>query len=1211
MDNSLNNPTKSSLNELISDPINVWSVIDTYFRDNTYYKSQHQLDSFNEFIYSKINGIQHIIKRGNPLMIYKEALNPDATQYKYEIEIYFGETLDEKGGIIPNIENIFVSSPNEYTEERSKYMYPNIARLKGYTYKSNIFCNIAVKYTDNEKNKITIKNFEKVDIGAIPIMVHSKRCVLHNLDHVKLSELGECPYDQGGYFIINGKEKVVISQEKKVNNILYINSSFEPGVILEANIKSISNEGFQSSRTNMVSLMEKKININDKYTVPRILVRILGFDNRIPICILFRALGVESDKHIFSLIKNDNDDPKLSLKLNELFHYSIRDAQPVYTQRDALKLLATLTKGKDIINVIDILNNNFIPHYTTYNEKSTFLGYVVRQLLLTRVGAINQTDRDSYANKRIDLAGSLLLELYRELWANFQRSCSLKIDHEYKFNFKEGYDFSEIIHEQNQKRIFDNKSMNSIVRSFGAAFGTGVSARKGIVQELNRLSMLGTLSNIRRLCYPLPAGSKSIGPRKLHNSQWGFVCPSESPDGANVGIINHLTIVAQVSSNIETGGIYEALLDFGVVPLISIIPKDLSNLCKVFLNGKLLGLHNNPPLLKKIMRLLKLNSIINCLTSIVWDTELNEIQIFCDSGRIVRPVFSLKDDQSNALLAGDLTLLSSWKKATHGYMHSIKGDNISITTNDYFKEELNDIKEKNLDFIKFLEENQSVIEYIDPYESNYALIARDYRSIDKAYTHCEIHSSLILSAVTLNIPFPEHSQAPRNVFSSQQTKQAVGVYTSAYNTRFDTFAHVLHYPQKSIVTTKYKKYTDVDKLPYGVNCIVAIASYSGYNQEDAVILNKTSVQRGMFQSVYFRSYQDSEEVNNGTMTYFGNPKNQSNIKKSNLSKFSKLDENGFVKENEYVTADDAIIGKCTKKEGDKGSYTDVFGTSVKFGTSGTVDKVIIYENKDSLRTCKVRIRKIKIPDIGDKFSSRPGQKGVCGMLLEEKDMPFTKEGIVPDLIVNPHAIPSRMTINQLLEMVLGKSCCLSGNLGDATPFQNNDINDYTKLLESYGYEGKGNEIMYSGITGDQLKTSIFIGPIYYQRLKIMVADKMHSRATGPVQALIRQPASGRANNGGLRIGEMERDSILSHGLSRFLGESVMERSDKYKVQINEATGLIDYSNDNSKKSFISVPYAMKMLLQELQAMSIYPRIQVNDTIENPAVFKYLIDNVVR
>jgi len=231
------------------------------------------------------------------------------------------------------------------------------------------------------------------------------------------------------------------------------------------------------------------------------------------------------------------------------------------------------------------------------------------------------------------------------------------------------------------------------------------------------------------------------------------------------------------------------------------------------------------------------------------------------------------------------------------------------------------------------------------------------------------------------------------------------------------------------------------------------------------------------------------------------------------------------------------------------------------------------------------------------------------MLLDEKDMPFTKDGIVPDLIMNPHAIPSRMTINQFLEMILGKCCCLSGHLGDATPFQNNEITDYTKLLESWGYEGQGNEVMYSGITGEQMKTSIFIGPIYYQRLKMMVSDKMHSRGTGPVQALIRQPASGRGNNGGLRIGEMERDSILSHGLSSFLQETMMERSDKYSVQINESTGLIDHSSSNSKKVLISVPYAMKMLLQELQMMSIYPRLEVSSMIENKPVLQYLVDNL--
>ena len=1183
--------------------VDTWSIIDTYFRDTHYYKSQHQLDSYNEFIYSEINGIQHIIKRGNPLLIYKEPLNTDGTEFKYEMEIYFGETLNEnqeEGLFNDKVENIFVSSPIEYDGE-SKYMFPNIARLKGYTYKSNIFCNIGVKYKNNETSKITIVNFPKVNIGSIPIMVHSKRCVLHGLDSVKLSELGECPYDQGGYFIINGKEKVIISQEIKVNNILYINSSPEDNITLQATIKSVSKEGFQSSRTNYLYLQETRVTPKNPYKVNRITVRVLGLDIKVPLFVMFRALGIETDKLILSYIIKNEDDGNLKNQLLNILRYSIKDTQPVFTQRDALRLLAMNTKGKDIINVIDILNNNLFPHYTTYKEKGLFLAYITRQLLLTHLGVIKQTDRDSYSNKRIDLAGPLLLELYRELWAIYQRNCSLKIDHEYKFNFKEGHEFSNIVNDQNFRRIFDSKIMDNISKSFGASFGTGISSRKGIVQDLNRISMLGTLSHLRRLSYPMASGSKTIGPRKLHNSQWGFVCPSESPDGGNVGIINHLTIIAKVSINIENKGIYDALIDHKMISIQDITSIDEG---KVFLNGSWVGIHKNIPLLFKIMKLLKLNSIINIFSSISWNTELNELYIFCDSGRIVRPVFVLKDDLSNELISGLIDKMDNWSHLIHGYMYTQKPD-ISPYDNTYYKNELMELK-KGKDFMKTLEDSQAPIEYIDPQESNYSFIAKSYKSIDKQYSHCEIESSLILSAVTLNIPFPEHSQAPRNVFSSQQTKQAVGVYSSAYGTRFDTFGHILHYPQKSIVTTRYKKYTNVDKLPYGCNCIVAIASYSGYNQEDAVILNKSSVDRGMFQTVYFRSYQDSEELKNNNTSYFGNPKNQPNIQKKNLSKFSKLDDNGFIKEGEYVTSDDMITGKCVKN----GDITEVSGSNVKFGTSGIVDKVIIYKNKDNLRTCKVRVRKLKIPEIGDKFSSRPGQKGVCGLLIDEKDMPFSKDGLVPDLIVNPHAIPSRMTINQFLEMILGKCCSLSGHLGDATPFQNNEITDYTKLLESMGYDGMGNEVLYSGITGEQLKTSIFMGPIYYQRIKLMVADKMHSRGTGPVQALVRQPAAGRANNGGLRIGEMERDSILSYGIGSFLKETMMERSDKFVVQIDGASGLIDYNKDDKIKHMVQMPYAMKMLLQELQTMCIYTRLEIDTHIPNKPVFQHLLNNLM-
>jgi len=259
-----------------------------------------------------------------------------------------------------------------------------------------------------------------------------------------------------------------------------------------------------------------------------------------------------------------------------------------------------------------------------------------------------------------------------------------------------------------------------------------------------------------------------------------------------------------------------------------------------------------------------------------------------------------------------------------------------------------------------------------------------------------------------------------------------------------------------------------------------------------------------------------------------------------------------------------------------------------------------------LRNCKVRIRKVKIPGIGDKFTSRCGQKGMCGMILKQEDMPFTKEGIVPDIIINPHAIPSRMTINQFLEVILGKSCCMSGHLGDATPFQNSDTSAYGNVLGQFGYEKNGDEIMYSGINGEQIKTSIFIGPTYYQRLKIMVADKVHSRATGQIQSLTRQPVGGRANNGGGRIGEMERDSIISHGISSFLKESNMERSDKFNFQIDSTTGLIQYDEDYNNKVNVQVPYAMKLLIQELQSMSIAPRLITETNISNPSVYNELL-----
>ena len=1203
--------------------INQWDIIDTFFRDTPYYKSQHQIDSFDEFIFSEENGIRNIVKRENPFILYKGE-NANTGDFSYEIKIYYGETLDEMGEKVEGVENIFLSSPALYDNDELKELFPNDARLKNLTYKSSVFCNIGVHYIfynqDSSGNPIpdVIKNFEKVNIGSIPIMIHSKLCLLHNLDPIKLTDFGECPYDQGGYFIIKGKEKVILSQEKKVNNILYINKSPEDNVILAGNIKSISNEGFQSSRTNVVSYIENKIKkrVGNEIITRKentFNVRILGFDIQVPLFILFRALGYETDKQILSTIIYDSDNDELKSKIFQIIVPSVKASEPIYNQKSAFKLLSLNTKGKENFNVLDVLNNNLFPNYGTDNKsKCIYLGYITRKIILTHLDVFKETDRDSYINKRVDLPGSLLLELYRELWGKCKRNTSLKIDAEYKLNYEsiDDPDISNIINEYNVGKIFDNVIMDTISKSFGARFGTGISSRQGIVQDLNRNVMLGTLSHIRRLSTPLPSGSKTIGPRKLHNSQWGFVCPTESPDGGNVGIINHLAIMARVTTNIFEGGIYDSLIDGDLIELSNTTNNDIMTNTKVFLNGKLIGIHTKPSKLLHYMKLLKLNSFINITTSISWNVQSNEFHVFSDSGRIIRPVFNLKQDSSgkkyNELISGDYSFIESWQKAIHGYLYGSK--DINFTTPFYFRKELLELREKP-DYIGILESSASVIEYIDSIETENSLIAKDINTYENRHTHCEIHASLMLSAVSLNIPFPEHSQYPRNAFSCQQTKQAVGVYSSAYNTRFETFSHILNYPQRPIVTTRFKKYTDVDKLPYGINAIVAIASYGGYNQEDGVLINKSSVDRGMFKSLYFRSYQDEETNSRGEKVYFGNPLLEKNVQKLNVGKYEKLDDNGFIKEGEYVTDKDIIVSKCEKSSINGEEITKISGKRMNFGTSGIVDKVAVTKNADGLRNCKVRVRKEKIPGVGDKFASRCGQKGMCGLVLEGWEMPFTKEGIVPDIIINPHAIPSRMTINQLLEVILGKSACLGGFLGDATPFQNNDIREFSKVLEGFNYEKNGDEVMYSGITGEQIKTSIFIGPTYYQRLKIMVADKMHSRGTGPLQHLVRQPAAGRANNGGLRIGEMERDSILSHGISSFLNESMMERSDKFTVQVDTNDGLISYDDKLENKKKVNMPYSMKLLIQELESMSIASRLITEENIENPVLYNNMMKNI--
>jgi DNA-directed RNA polymerase II subunit RPB2 len=478
----------------------------------------------------------------------------------------------------------------------------------------------------------------------------------------------------------------------------------------------------------------------------------------------------------------------------------------------------------------------------------------------------------------------------------------------------------------------------------------------------------------------------------------------------------------------------------------------------------------------------------------------------------------------------------------------------------------------------------------------------DVKCKKNEYTHCEIHPSLILGALASCIPFPHHNQSPRNTYQSAMGKQAVGVHCTSYNKRFDTFSHVLGNPQKPLIETKLMKYLNADKLPNGINVIVAIATYTGYNQEDSIIFNQASIDRGLFSSTFYRTYKDEEKKNqlSGEEEKFMKP-DKTKLLYPKPCNYSKLNENGFVDKDTYVTESDILIGKGVPIKNNKNYNYKDNSTTLRKNENGYVDENHVTTNSDGYKVCKTRIRSYRYPEIGDKFSSRHGQKGTIGMIYKPEDMPFTSSGITPDIIINPHAIPSRMTIAQLIECILGKVCCSTGNIGNGTAFDRVNVNNIMDMLTEIGYDKNGNEILYNGISGDQIKTSIFMGPTYYQRLKHMSGDKIHSRSSGPIVTMTRQPAEGRSSHGGLRFGEMERDCMIAHGTSNFLKERMMDVSDKYHIFIcsecnmpaiaNPSNNLYECKKCNNYKKFtrVNLPYSCKLLMQELQCMNIAPR----------------------
>ena len=1114
------------------------------------------------------------------------------------------------------------------------------------------------KSMETHQKQVYSFTLDKIYLGKFPIMMHSDFCVLHGLSRELRFSMGECRNDLGGYFIIDGKEKTVVPQEKFADNMLYIRKYAKEDVddddtdelakldyLYSAEIRSVSENVSKPVRTFSIRMVAP----DSTYANTNLVVNIPNVRKPIPLFIVFRALGILSDKDIITTCLLDLEKYE---SMMDLFIPSVHDAGGILTQQTALMYIATFTKINTVTYVMEVLADYFLPHIgeTNYLKKAYFLGYMVFRLLSVHNGMEQPTDRDNFKYKRIELVGSLMNELFREYYKMYQKSIHLEFE-KILFKNKPIYEsnLAALIRDNHRavlkERIVDDGFRKAFKGNWGA---TAHTKRIGVVQDLNRLSFNSALSHLRKTNLPMDAGVKLVGPRVLHSSQWGFIDPIDTPDGGNIGLHKHLAMMTYVSRNMSREPIIHWLIEKASMKMVEDCdPNYLSSLTKVVVNGLWAGVLTDPVETIKKIRLFKRNALLPLFLSASFDIQKNTIFIYSDGGRLCRPIFYRDDSWDKLMMSYEHKEVAeliktgefTWSSLVSGFNPKKADAKYRITGTQIYElpELLEGIdNETNPKKIERCLTKKAIIDYIDPSESEDAFIAFNTEEADlKKHTHVEIHESLLLGMMCNQIIFPENNPPTRNSFSCGQSKQAVSMYHTNHQVRMDKSAVILNSGQIPLVKSRYMEHINHEENPYGENAIVAIMCYTGYNVEDAVLMNEGSLKRGLFRTTYYTTYESHEETSENAHVVVD--KRFTNIERTENvvglkpgCDYSKLDAHGLVREGVEVNDKMVLIGLTTNSVENKAVRRDE-SKMPKKGQLGIVDKTYMTEGEEGERIAKVRVREERIPNLGDKMASRSGQKGTVGIIIPECDMPFTREGLRPDIIINPHAIPSRMTIGQLVECIMGKVSVEIGGFSDCTAFNNqgSKIGLYGELLTKAGFHSSGNEVLYNGMTGDQIETEIFMGPTYYMRLKHMVKDKINYRAQGPRTALTRQPVSGRANDGGLRIGEMERDVVISHGANEFLRESMMDRGDKYRMAVCNKTGMIAIYNpdqnifmspmaDGPLKytdaldgksmrietvsrfgrdfSVVAIPYSLKLLIQELQTMNLQMRIITEDNI---------------
>jgi DNA-directed RNA polymerase II subunit RPB2 len=1202
IEENMTNPSRDvigHLGEYIEEP---YTIIESYFKGQSSSRLvRHQIESYNNFINLQM---QETIRMFNNVKIRSiKDYNPEKDLYGLEIEV--------------NFESLKIYPPQIYENNgATKMMLPMEARLRNFTYASNMTINVAVKYTirdtlDMDQPRVITKVIPKVNIGKIPIMVKSSICVLTQNPQLDPTDVGECEFDHGGYFIIKGSEKTVLPQERAAQNSVYCYDGKNASrCSWYAEIKSIPDYKCISPKQIEIEVASK----NNGYGYP-LKVVIPRVREPIDLFVLFRALGVISDKNICEYIVLNITDSKQA-ELLKFLNASVVEANYCMTKEDALKHITSyvafipmnmdkdsgLKKKQDF--TLEVLSNDLFPHCQTPEQKIYFIAYMANKLIQTALGWLKPNDRDSYVNKRIDLTGQLLNNLFRNYFNKLVKEMQKNVIKEINNgSWRSSDDYENIISASNVCKIIKSTTIET---GINRALSTGDfsikqsnSSKVGVAQVVNRLTTAATLSHMRRINTPIDKSGELIDPRKLHGTTWGFLCPAETPEGQSIGVVKNISYLTHMTISTNSSSLYTYVAPF-MNDINTIKPGEAFNKVKVFVNGCWVGVTDDPMTLYESMKEKKYKGIINIYTSVVFDCKMMEIRICNDGGRMTRPLLRVKDGR--ALITKDI-------------IKQLSDDEISWN-----------------DLLTNCKLDTSVIEYIDPEEQNFALIALRSKNayIQKdtrvQYTHCEIHPSTIFGVLASCIPFPEHNQAPRNTYQCAQGKQAMGIYATNFDKRCDKTAYVLSYPSRPLVDTRLMNWLDLVKIPSGQQIYVAIMSHTGYNQEDSVLVNQGSIDRGMFSTTIYHTEKDEDKnITNFVSRTKPDPTKTKGVKYGN---YDKINSQGFVPKNTMLEDHDIIMAKVTHIKDNRNDLTKSVkfeDQSKSFRTGGEeiyVDENYIGRNGDGYNFAKVRVRIHRKPVMGDKFSSRHGQKGTVGNIIPECDMPYTKNGLRPDIIINPHAIPSRMTIGQLKETLLGKVLVHLGMYGDGTSFGELDVTTIAEQLQKLGYESYGNEVMYNGMTGEPIETNIFIGPVFYQRLKHMVNDKQHSRSIGPMVNLTRQPAEGRSRDGGFRIGEMERDVMIAHGMSRFCRERLYDVSDKYSVHVCKKCGMIaQYNNSGIMQyktegnsfvklditvhncavcnnttdfAYVEIPYAFKLLSQELQTINCVPRLLTED-----------------